>query len=172
MQGMDRVKLALLILSAVTTPAIATSADTDHPAAAVVLTFNRAISARDMETALAQLADGSVQFQLHPAHPGMPADPPLTDDLRKTWQVVAAILFPSTESYLRDVSITAVRADGELATVWAQTRTVTQRKGQQAPMELEFSELYLLANRNGEGWRIIANASNRPVDDVAVASGD
>ena len=70
------------------------------------------------------------------------------------------------------MAIDAVRAEGELATVWTRTRTVSQRKGKKAPMELQFTELYVLANKNDQGWKIIAHASNRPVDEIAVSPGN
>ena len=48
------------------------SAETDndaHPAALTILKFNEAVTSRDMDTALSLLADGGIQFNLHPAHP-------------------------------------------------------------------------------------------------------
>ena len=60
---------------------LAAADDSPHPAARAVLTFNQAITDRDMDTAMGLLADGGVQFHLHPAHPGMPEDHPLTEDM-------------------------------------------------------------------------------------------
>jgi ketosteroid isomerase-like protein len=161
---MLRVLCIALLLTATANPA---AADT-HPAAQAVVTFNQAVTARDMDTAMALLADGGVQFNLHPAHPGMPENPPLTEDMATMWKVVAAILFPSTDAYERQVQVTSMQADGELATVWTQTKTITHRKGQDEPMVLEFSEMYFLVNKDGSGWRIAATATNRPVDSIVV----
>lgn len=44
------------------------------------------LCALTMDTAMALLADGGVQFQLHPAHPGMPEDHPLTEDNETGWR--------------------------------------------------------------------------------------
>lgn len=142
--------------------------DAIHPAAQVVLDFNEAVTARDMDAAMPLLAEGSVQYNLRPAHPGMPEDHPLTDDLITTWKTVAAILFPTTDSYERQIEITNVQSDGELATVWTQTKTVTHRKGKDKEMVLDFSEMYFLVNKDNSGWKIAGNASNRPVDDIPV----
>ena len=160
--------LALLLPLAWAFQAAAESADAEHPAAAAIVEFNKAVTERDMETAIALLAEGSVQFNLHPAHPGMPEDHPLTEDMAKGWTVVSSILFPTTDSYERLVTIEDVRADGELATVWTRTRTITRQKGKTEPMVLEFSEMYLVVNKNDTGWRIAGNATNRPVDSIVV----
>lgn len=140
----------------------------DHPAAGAVVDFNKAVTEREMETAMALLADGGVQFNLHPAHPGMAENPPLTEDAITMWQTVSAILFPTTETYERIVNVTDVKADGELAVVWTQTRTITYRKGKTKPMQLDFTEMYFLVNKNNSGWKIAGTATNRPVDDIPV----
>ncbi|MDJ0926655.1 MAG: hypothetical protein QNJ73_03305 [Gammaproteobacteria bacterium] len=146
-------------------------ADELHPAAAVVDAFNNAVSAQDMDTAMAQLADGSVQFQVHPAHRGAPgADQTLTMDMAATWQMVSAILFPTAESYSRQVTIDKVDADGELAVVWTTTRTQTVMKGKSAedtPYK-QYSEMWFLINKDGTGWKIAGTASNRPTDDIDI----
>ncbi|MAF83091.1 MAG: hypothetical protein QGF90_15660 [Gammaproteobacteria bacterium] len=61
---------ALLLSLAASVPTLAAENDI-HPAAQTVLNFNTALSSRDMDTALALLAEGAVQYNLHPAHPGM-----------------------------------------------------------------------------------------------------
>ena len=139
-----------------------------HPAAQAIIDFNSAVTNRDMDSALALLADGGVQFHLHPAHPGMPDDHPLTEDMTTMWQTVSAILFPTTDSYERKVEVTDVRVDGELAVVWTQTKTITHRKGKAEPMVLDFSEMYFLVNKDDAGWRIAGNATNRPIDEIPV----
>jgi hypothetical protein len=101
----------------------------------------------------------------------MSADPPLTADLRKNWQIVGAILFPSVDAYERRPDITASTIDGDIATVWATTTTVTQRKGVAEPMRLEFSELYLLVKKQGQ-WKIAANIDNRQPDSIDVSGSD
>ena len=143
-------------------------ADPTHPAAQAIVDFNLAVTARDMDTAMSLLADGGVQFHLHPAHPGMPEDHPLTEDMTAMWTTVSAILFPTTMSYERRVEVRDVRVDGELAVVWTQTQTITQRKGKTEPMVLDFSEMYFLVNKNDSGWRIAGTATNRPIDQIPV----
>ncbi|MGI9343209.1 MAG: hypothetical protein ACR2QV_10170 [Gammaproteobacteria bacterium] len=160
--------LCLAALSATGLAPAAIAADEDHPAAQAILEFNHAVTTRDMNTAMALLADGGVQFHLHPAHPGMADDPPLTEDMAAMWNTVSAILFPTTDAYERKIEIIDVHADGELAVVWTQTQTVTHRKGKDKPMVLDFSEMYLLVNKNDTGWRIAGTATNRPVDDIPV----
>ncbi len=159
--------LTLTLGLAAVMPTIASANDT-HPAAQTVLDFNTAITTRDMETALPLLADGGIQYHLHPAHPGMPEDHPLTEDMAAMWKTVSAVLFSTTDSYERNIEILDVRADGELAVVWTQTHTVTKRKGKDGAMTLDFSEMYFLINKNNSGWRIAGTATNRPVDDISV----
>ena len=159
--------LAIAILLAAV-PALADEqADT---AAAIVTSFNAAITARDMDTAMGLLADGSVQFQLRPVHPGMSDNPPLTGDLAGTWKTVAAILFPMSEVYERTASVTQVTAIGEVATVWTETTTATRRKDQAARTERNFSEVYLLVKKP-DGWKIAGVADNRPPDNVRLDGG-
>lgn len=159
--------LLVLIATCWSLPGMAETADTGHPAAAMVIDFNQAINDENIDSAMALLADGGVQFHLHPAHPGMAEDPPLTEDMATMWKTVSAILFPTTEAYVRAVEISDVQVDGELAVVWTQTTTTTRRKGAE-PMVLEFSEMYFLVNKDGTGWKIAGTATNRPVDSIAV----
>ncbi len=140
----------------------------EEAASRVVIEFNAAVTRRDMDAAIPLLAEGGVEFSLHPAHPGMPADPPLTADMISSWKVVSSILFPSTERYERNVVITDVKVSSELAVVWTQTKTVTHMKNKAEPMVLEFSEMYFLVNKNNEGWQIAGTANNRPVDSINV----
>ena len=167
MQRPIQILLTALILGmAIVLPTMAAEKET-HPAAQAVLNFNKAVTTRDMETGLALLADGAVQYHLHPAHPGMSVDHPLTEDMAAMWITVSALLFSTTEAYERHIEILNVRVDGELAIVWTQTRTVTRRKGKEQT-ELEFSEMYFLINKDNGGWRIAGTATNRPVDDISV----
>jgi hypothetical protein len=157
----------VLFLSAIL-PVAADKGDAGHPAALAIIEFNAAITTRDMDTAMSLLADGGVQFHLHPAHPGMSLDHPLTEDMPTMWKTVSAILFPTTDAYERTVEIEDVQVDGELAVVWTQTQTITHRKGTEKPMVLNFSEMYFLVNKDGTGWLIAGTATNRPVDSIAV----
>ena len=147
---------------------IATAADANTPEE-TVLAFNEAIAKRDTAAIQAALAEGSVQIQLRPAHPGMPEDPPLTGDLKKTWEVVAAILFPSTESYIREIDVTQSYSDGEVATVWVNTTTHTQRKQVAESMVLTFSEVYMLVKKDNQ-WKIAVIADNRAPDNIVVGA--
>ena len=148
------------------------AADTETDAAVdAVRGFNAAIGARDMDAALAFLAEGSVALQLRAVHPGMSDNPPLTADLRKNWQMVAAILFPTTNAYVREVTVTNATADGEVATVWVDTTTRTDRKNESETMALKFSEVYLLVKKS-DGWKIAVVADNRQPDNIAVTPDD
>ena len=120
-----------------------------------------------METAMDTLAEGSVQFQLRAVHPGMSDNPPLTADLRTTWQTVGAILFPMSDVYERKATVTEALAIGEVATVWANTTTHTVRKGKDEPMDLAFTEVYLLVLKP-DGWKIAGIADNRMPDAIRV----
>ena len=160
--------IALILVISGGFQATAETSDASHPAARIIIEFNESVTSRDMDTAMGLLAEGSIQYQIQPAHPGMPEDQPLTADMTAMWKTVAAILFPTTDSYERQVEITDVRVDGELATVWTQTKTITHRKGKEEPMVLEFSEIYFLVNKNDTGWLIAGNASNRPIDEIPV----
>ena len=97
----------------------------------------------------------------------MPENPPLTADLKTTWKTVAAILFPMSDVYERKAEIIKAEALGEVATVWANTTTHTVRKGVENPMDLAFSEVYLLV-RKPEGWKIAGVADNRQPDNIRV----
>lgn len=155
--------LGLLVM-----PAVA-SANADP--AAVVTEFNTAITERDLDRALACLAEGGVQLQLHAAHPGLSANQGLTADLINSWRMVGTILFPATDAYERRAAITAVEASGDLATVWTLTRTESHRKRATQPAVQEFSEVYVLVRQQGE-WKIALQAANRQPDDLAVTLGD
>lgn len=139
----------------------------DAGPAAVVTRFNQAITEQDLDTALEQLADGSVHFQLRPSHSGMgDGDIPLTVDLRQSWQMVGTLLFSATAAYTRSAEILSVEEYGDIATIWTNTSTETLSKNNEAPINLQFSEVYLLVKKDG-AWKIAANADNRkPVADV------
>lgn len=152
--------LLLLTLS----PTAASLAD-DADAAAVVIEFNAAITARDLDRALACLADGGVQMQLQPPHPGLGRSDALTTDLVASWRMVGSILFPATESYERKAEITQVTVSGEVASIWTQTQTRSIRRQATKAAVQEFSELYVLVKKDGS-WKIAATAANRPPDDL------
>lgn len=156
----------LFLASTFSLPAFSDEAD---DAKATVERFNTAITERDMETAMNSLADGSVQFQLRAVHPGMPENLPLTADLKTTWKTVAAILFPMSDAYERKAEVIKAEAIGEVATVWANTTTHTVRKGKAAPMDLAFTEVYLLVKKP-DGWKIAGIADNRKPDNISVDS--
>jgi ketosteroid isomerase-like protein len=160
--------VALVLAVFGTLQAAAETSDASHPAARAIIDFNHSITNQDIDTAIALLAEGSIQYQLHPTHPGMPEDQPLTADLPALWKTVAAVLSATTEGYERQVEIIDVHASGELAIVWTQTKTITNLKDKDEPMVLEFTEMYFLVNKNDTGWLIAGTASNRPVDDIPI----
>lgn len=158
---------AALFLSLVIAYPVIAAENENHPAGQVVLDFNDALTTRNMEVAMPLLAKGAVQYHLHPAHPGMAEDQPLTEDMAAMWTTVTALLFATTEAYERRIEIVDVRVDGELAVVWTNTRTETRRTNKE-PNKNEFSEMYFLVNKNNTGWRIAGTATNRPVDNVDI----
>ena len=162
------VPILCFFVSVASTVSIASETEVSHPAVQSVVEFNKAITARDMDAAMSLLAEGGVQYHLRPAHPGMPQDHALTEDMATMWKTVSAILFPTTDSYERHVDIRNVEVDGELAVVWTHTQTITHRKGKDKPMILYFSEMYFLINKDNQGWRIAGTATNRPVDSIPV----
>jgi ketosteroid isomerase-like protein len=157
--------LAALFTAALLLPGITLAADKSPTD--VVNDFNAAINARNVEAVAAELAEGGSQFTLRPAHPGMPANMPLTGDIVATWRTVGAVLFSTTESYRRDLEITSVIEDGDIASIWADATTTTVRKAGDEPMILNFSELYVLIKRDGD-WKIGAYLDNRAIDTIAV----
>lgn len=148
--------IALLLLSC--SAALAQSPD------AVVEAFNRSISERDIEAALAHLAQDAVQFNLHAAHADLdPGETALTQDLGALWRVVATVLFSSLHDYRREAAVIDTRIEGDIATVWTRTTTRTQRKAEIPATALTFTETYLLFRRQA-GWKIAAVANNRPAE--------
>ena len=127
-----------------------------------VTAFNEALSANDLDAALTHIAEGGLQFNLHSAHADLASsEPPLTQDLTALWRVVATVLLSTQGGYQREVEIDAVKTEGNIATVWTRTRTITLRESADKPSTLSFSEMYLLLRRDGV-WQIAAVANNRP----------
>ena len=135
----------------------------------VVNDFNTAINERNIEAVAAELAEGGSQFSLRPVHPGMPPNMPLTSDIVANWRTVGAVLFSTTESYRRDVDISNIIEDGDIATVWADATTTTVRSAGANPSVMSFSELYVLVKRDGE-WKIGAYLDNRTIDNIDVGA--
>lgn len=166
-----RTGLALIAAAALfgSTSAWAESTAADQGPAAVVTSFNRAVTDRDMERLLAHFAEGGVQFNLRPSHGGLPTGP-LTSELNARWRMVGPVLFSATRSYTRDAEVIDVREAGDVATVWVNvaTRTVLASNGE-ASTEA-FTEVYLMV-RTGDGWRIAAVADNRQPDDIGIGGG-
>lgn len=164
---------ALLVTTILWLPGIAVAADQDKTAGPLntIEAFNNAINSRNVDGIIAQLAKGGVQLSLRPAHPGMPAEMPLTSDIQGTWRTVGAVLFSTTESYTRDVKVTDTVVSGDLATVWADATTTTVRKAGDEPMVLDFTEVYLLVKKNGL-WKIGAYADNRAPDTIVIDSNE
>jgi ketosteroid isomerase-like protein len=150
----------------------ATAGETAEPGAdpaAVVQSFNRAVSAQDLETVLAHFAAGGVQFNLRPSHGGLQAGP-LTSELEARWTMIGPVLFSATQSYTRDVSIADVHQAGDIATVWADVTTQTVLANNGETRTEQFTEVYLIV-RTEAGWRIGAVADNRQPDNIALGGG-
>jgi len=137
-------------------------------AAAAVRAFNEAITARDKDTAVAQLAGGGVQFTLRAQHEG--ADPgQLVTPLADYWSMIIPVLFASTSTYAREVEILGSEAHGDVATVWTQTHTESMRLGNDVADENDFTEAYLLVGTPA-GWKIAAIADNRQATSIGAAT--
>lgn len=127
----------------------------------VVVSFNEAVTRKDIDTALGSVATGGVQLNLHSSHADMGEETTLTQDLDALWRTVGAVLFGTLEAYERTVQPVDAEADGDIATVWTETRTVAH-SGDGEPTILNFTEVYVLL-RLEEQWRIAAVANNRPI---------
>ena len=124
-----------------------------------VIAFNAAFMARDKDAAIATLAQGGAQFTLRSQHEEAPPDS-LHTNIADYWALIAPVLFASTSSYQREIEILAARADGDVATVWTNTRTQSTRLGATEPDLNTFTEVYLLI-KTADGWKIAAIADNR-----------
>jgi hypothetical protein len=139
-------------------------------AAAVVTTFNAAISSRNLDQATGLFAPGGVQFSLRPAHTGLGGQQPnLTADLRAHWSMIAPVVFTATKGYSRKAAIIDARADGDLATVWTTITTETVHADKSTTRD-KFVELYLLVRKDG-AWKIGAIADNRNPNDTGLGGG-
>jgi len=128
----------------------------------VVREFNAAISARELDAALARLEPGAVNFNFGSAHsfsaaPGVKE--PLTSDLALHWRTITPVLYGTSRSYVRSIEAATTHVDGALAIVWARVRTVTEPP-QGSPTTREFAETYVMRLDEGT-WRIAGIASSR-----------
>ncbi len=124
-----------------------------------VLSFNRAISAKDTDAMLSHLADGGAQFTLRSAHAGTEPES-LTVDIVSHWRTIGPVVFASTSAYERKAKILESRVDDEIATVWAQMTVRTTPLGSDDSHERSFTEAYMLVSKP-DGWKIAAIADNR-----------
>jgi len=157
---------AITILAAVAIGAALVNAATDEGPDAVVSSFNQAITARDMDAAMAHFAPGGVQFNLRPSHGGLDTGP-LTAELEARWRMIGPVLFSATSSYTRTPKIVDTRVDGDVATVWVETSTNTVLSNSGEASSENFSELYLLL-KTEQGWRIAGVVDNRQPDDIGI----
>lgn len=140
------------------------AAGPDADAAAVVQAFNQALTARDQDTAIAQLTAGGVQFTLRSLHDGAVPDK-LVAPIADHWKMIVPVIFASTSKYAREVEILTSEAHGDVATVWTKTRTVSVRVNSDESSESEFTEIYLLI-ATPDGWKIAAIADNRQATSI------
>jgi hypothetical protein len=159
---------AALGASLVATAVAAPAAPAAEPAA-VVTAFCAAVSERKLDRVTALFAPGSVQFSLRPSHTGVGDQPSgsLTSDLKAHWSMIGPVLFTATKSYSRKAEILDTRVDGDIATVWTRTTTVTERADNAGKKTDEFVEVYLLVRKDGQ-WKIGAVADNRRPNDVGL----
>lgn len=124
-----------------------------------VTAFNTSISAKDLEGTIAALAEGGAQFTLRAQHAEAAPDK-LQSEIKGYWTTIAPVVFATTSSYKRLIEITDTRTDGDIATVWTNTRTESTRLKATDAQVNEFSETYLVIRTAG-GWKIAAIADNR-----------
>jgi len=135
------------------------AAETTPNAATVVQAFNDAISNGKVDSARQHLAPGGVQFTLRSMHDGVgPAQ--LTTPLTDHWSMILPVIFSSTAHYTRSVEILSAESFGDIATVWADVTTVSQRQGASQAQTSEFTEVYLLI-AGPDGWKVASIADNR-----------
>jgi len=150
-------RLLTVFLAFTFSTALTLAADTGP--ADTVRAFNAGITAKDKDAAVATLARGGAQFTLRSQHEDAPPDQ-LQSEISEYWTIIAPVLFASTSAYRREVEILDTRIDGDLATVWTNTRTQSTRLGSTEPQVNAFTEVYLLI-RTPDGWKIAAMADNR-----------
>ena len=134
-------------------------ADTTNDPGAAVQAFNDAITNRDQDTAIAQLADDGVQFTLRSLHDGVNPEK-MVAPIATHWTTVIPVLLGATSSYSREIEILSNESHGDIATIWTKTNTVSARKGSDAVKTNEFTEFYLLI-KTPDAWKIASIANNR-----------
>ena len=125
----------------------------------VVKAFSAGFGAKDKDAVIATLAEGGAQFTLRAQHDSTPPES-IETELTAYWAVIAPVLISSTSSYVREIEILDVRVDGDIATVWAQTKTASTPLNSTEADINSFSEVYLVVKR-AEGWKIAGMADNR-----------
>ncbi len=127
--------------------------------------FNAAFAAKDKDALVATLAKGGAQFTLRSQHAEL-APESVQSEISEYWTVIAPVLFASTNSYQRTAEITDTRVDGDIATVWTNTKTESTRIGATKADRNAFTEVYLLI-KTPDGWKIAAIADNRQATALA-----
>ena len=146
------IALALFFGSSLASAASGGPADT-------VLAFNAGFAAKDKDAVVATLAEGGAQFTLRAQHEDAPPES-LQSEISAYWTLIAPVLFASTSSYQREVEILDTQINGDIATVWSNTRTNSTQLGATKPSLNAFTEVYLLV-KTPDGWKIAAIADNR-----------
>lgn len=154
-----------LMATAAIALAIAPAGAAEPAPAAVVESFNAAITAGDAAAAQAHLAEGGVQFTLRSMHDGVGPDK-LTAPLVQHWSMILPVIFASTQRYSRNVEVLNAETHGDLATVWTRTRSSSLRQGKTQPADSDFTEVYLLA-ATVDGWKIASIADNRAATSIS-----
>lgn len=131
----------------------------------VVVAFNKAITDRRVDEAVAVVAEGAVQFAIAPPHAfgagASAGQPALTSNLEQSWRTVLGVLSAVTQRYERRVLRMETRIDDRVATVWASIRTESVPRDATDSTVTEFGEVYLL-RRTTAGWQIVGIANGRP----------
>jgi ketosteroid isomerase-like protein len=127
--------------------------------------FNEGFSAKDKDAVIATLAEGGAQFTLRSQHEDAPPEN-LQSEITAYWTLIAPVLFASTSSYQREIEITEAKANGDIATVWTNSRIKSTRLGSDEATISEFTEVYLLI-KTADGWKIAAIGDNRQATKLA-----
>lgn len=136
---------------------LAISAENAKPADAV-MAFNQAFTDNSLEGVLSSFAPGGLQYTVKASHQGVTPDG-LAVDAAEYWSKIAPVIFSMTKSYTRTAKILDTYAIEDIATVWAEVTTVSERSSG-TKQEQTFKETYTLIKTDG-GWKIAGVMDNK-----------
>jgi hypothetical protein len=148
----------ITVSAAIVTLAFSQLAFSAEPADAVVA-FNKAFTDNSVEALLDSFAPEGLQYTVTSSHQGITPDA-LAVDARGYWSKIAPVVFATTKSYTRTAKILDTYAIADIATVWAEITTVSERKSGGDAKEQTFKEVYLLI-KTENGWKIAGVMDNK-----------